>query len=109
MSQIMNKRFYVVVPYSPLADKDKNVASKFLDILKPATIIRMKEERFLKYKAELSRLLENVMSGLNSIGLQSIQLDTQGLIELYYDSYNPGTSSSQKMADVSKLRIAEDL
>jgi len=109
MSQIMNKRFYVVVPYNPLADKEKSVVSRLFDVLKPATIIRMKEERFLHHKAELSRLLENVMSGLVSIGLQSVQLDTQSLIELYYNSYNPGTASSQKMADVSKLRIAEDL
>jgi len=109
MSRIMNKRFYVVVPYNPLADKEKNITSRLFDILKPATIIKMKEEKFLRHKAELDRLLENVMGGLTSIGLQSVQLDTQSLIELYYDSYNPGTSSLQKMADVSKLRIAEDL
>ena len=109
MSSIMNKRFYVVVPYNPLADKEKGILSKLFDTLRPATIIKMKEEKFLHHKAELSRLLENVMSGLTSIGLQSVQLDTQGLIELYYNSYNPGTASVQKMTDISKLRIAEDL
>ncbi len=109
MSSIMNKRFYVVVPYNPLADKEKGITSRLFDILKPATIIKMKEEKFLKHKADLDRLLENVISGLTSIGLQSVQLDTQGLIELYYNSYNPGTSSLQKMADISKLRVAEDL
>ncbi len=108
MSKIMNKRFYVVVPYNPLADKEKKISSRFLDVLRPATIIKMKEEKFLRHKMELNRLIENVMGGLTSIGLQSVQLDTQGLIELYYNSYNPGTSSSQKMTDVSKLRIAED-
>jgi len=109
MSQIMNKRFFIVVPYNPSADKEKSVTSRLLDIIKPATIIRMKEEKFLSRKAELDRLMENVISGLTSIGLHSVQLDTQGLIELYYNSYNPGTSNSQKMTDINKLRIAEDV
>ncbi len=109
MSQIMNKRFYIVVPYNPSADKEKSVTSRLFDILKPATIIKMKEEKFLRRKAELSRLMENVIGGLTSMGLHSVQLDTQGLIELYYNSYNPGTSSSQKMTDINKLRIAEDV
>ncbi len=108
MSKIMNKRFYIVVPYNPLADKEKKITSKLLDVLRPATIIKMKEEKFLRHQAELNRLLENIIGGLTSIGLQSVQLDTQSLIELYYNSYNPGTAGVQKMADVSKLRIAED-
>ncbi len=108
LSKIMNKRFFIVVPYNPLADKEKGLGSKFLDILRPATIIKMKEDKFLRFKAELNRLIENVMGGLSSMGLQSVQLDTQGLIELYYDSYNPSTSNSQKMVDVNKLQIAED-
>jgi hypothetical protein len=108
MSKIMNKRFYIVIPYNPLADKEKSGGSKLLDILRPATIIKMKEEKFLRYKAELNKLVENVMSGLTSTGLQSVQLDTQGLIELYYDSYNPGTANTQKMVDVSKLQIVQD-
>ena len=109
MSKIMTKRFYIVIPYNPLADKEKSLSSKLLDVLRPATVIRMKEEKFLKNKAELDRLVENVMGGLTSAGLHSVQLDTQGLIELYYNSYNPGTSSLQKMTDVNNLRIADDL
>ncbi|PLX27787.1 hypothetical protein C0583_00925 [Candidatus Parcubacteria bacterium] len=109
MSKIMNKRFYIVIPYNPLADKEKSLGSKLMDVLRPATVIKMKEEKFLKNKAELNRLIENVMGGLTSAGLHSVQLDTQSLIELYYNSYNPGTSSLQRMADVKDLRISRDL
>lgn len=108
MSRIMSKRFYIIVPYNPLADKEKRITSRLFDVLRPATVIKLKEEKFLRHKAEIVRLVENVMGGLQGIGLQSIQLDTQGLIELYYNSYNPTTSSSQKMVDVNKLQIAED-
>lgn len=108
MSKIMNKRFYIVVPFSPLSEQAKGTMAKFKDIFRPATVIKLKEERFLRHKDEIYKLMENVMSGLSSAGLQSVQLDTQGLIELYYNSYNPGTSGNQKMVDVSQLRIAED-
>jgi hypothetical protein len=108
MSRIMSKRFYVIVPYNPLADKQKSVFAKLLDVLRPATVIKIKQEKFLKHKADLMRLVENVMGGLQGIGLQSIQLDTQGLIELYYNSYNPTTSSNQKMVDVNKLQVTEE-
>lgn len=107
MSRIMNKRFYVVVSYNPLSDKQRGFFSRFFDVLKPATLIKMKESDFQRRKVELMRRVDNIMSGLNSIGLQSIQLDTQSLLELYYNSYNPTTSANQKLADVSQLRLAE--
>ncbi|MDD5031721.1 MAG: TraC family protein [Patescibacteria group bacterium] len=107
MAKIMNKRFYVVVPYDPVSDKKKNFFSSLLEVLKPATLIKMKEERFLKYKVELGRRVENVMSSLASTGLNAVQLDTQSLIELYYNTYNPKTSKNQRLADVKNLRVAE--
>jgi len=106
MSKIMNKRFYITVPYNPLSDKQKNFFSRFLDVFKPATLIRMKDEKFQRRKTELIRRVENIMGGLNSIGLNSIQLDTQSLIELYYNTYNPSTSAQQKLVDVDQLRLS---
>src|SRR3989339_2036177 len=36
LGKIMNKRFYMVVPYNPLSDKQKGFFSKLLDSLRPA-------------------------------------------------------------------------
>lgn len=107
LAKIMNKRFYVVIPYNPMTDKKKNFFSSLWEILKPATLIKMKEEKFLKYKAELGRRVDNVMSSLASTGLNAVQLDTQGLIELYYNTYNPKTAKNQRLAEVKDLRVAE--
>ena len=107
MSKIMNKRFYIVVPYNPLSDKQRNFFSRFFDIFKPATLIKMKSDKFHRRREELDHRVNNIMSGLNSTGLNSVQLDTQGLIELYYNSYNPSTSENQKMSDVNNLRVSE--
>ncbi|MFH1744882.1 MAG: hypothetical protein ABH881_01795 [bacterium] len=105
LSKIMNKRFYIVVPYDPLSNKAKKFTSRFFDIFKPTQIIKMKENIFARRKKELVRRIDNVIGGLASIGLNSAQLDTQGLIELYYNSYNPETSANQKLADIDQLRV----
>src|SRR3990167_1245042 len=36
LGKIMNKRFYLVVPYNPLSDRQKNFFSRLLDSLRPA-------------------------------------------------------------------------
>jgi len=107
MSKVMNKRFYIVVSYNPMSDKQKSFFSRFFEVFKPATLIKMKHEKFLERRVELTRRLDNVMGGLGSIGLNSVPLDTQSLIELYYNSYNLDTASSQKMVDVNQLRVSE--
>lgn len=108
MSKIMNKRFYVTVSYNPLSDKQKSFFKRSLDLFKPSSILRMKEEKFIRRKADLQHRLDNVVSGLTSVGLNSVQLDTQSLIELYYNTYNPETSSNQKLADIDKLRVTNE-
>ena len=105
MSKIMNKRFYIVIPYNPMSDKQKHFFSRFFDIFKPGVLIRMKAEKFKRRRLELTRRVDNIMSGLGSIGLNAVQLDTQSLIELYYNSYNPSTSTNQKLVDVKQLRV----
>ncbi|MCX6796406.1 MAG: TraC family protein [Candidatus Falkowbacteria bacterium] len=107
ISRIMNKHFYIVVPYNPISDKQRGFFSRFLDIMKPATLIQVKEERFLRRRTELTHRIDSVISGLNSIGLNAIELDTQGLIELYYNSYNPATSLNEKLGDTNDLRVAK--
>lgn len=106
MGKIMNKRFYVVVPYNPLSDKKKNFFSSLAESFKPASLIKMKREIFLQRRTQLTHRTENVIGGLSSIGLKSVELDTQSLIELFYNTYNPTTSANEKLVDVGKLRVA---
>ena len=107
LGKIMNKYFYVVVPYDPLSDKHKGFLKRLLEAFKPVALIKLKEEKFLRRRAELTRRVESVITALASIGVNSVELDTQGLIELYYNSYNPRTSANQKLVDVGELRLAE--
>lgn len=107
LGKIMNKKFYLVVSYNPLSDKQKNFFSRLVNSLRPASLIKMEREKFLRRKSELTRRVENIMGALASIGVNSMPLDTQSLIELFYNTYNPETSANQKLVDVSQIRVAE--
>ena len=41
------------------------------------------------------------------MGLNTARLDTQGLIELYYNVYNPDLSEGEKLTDVGKIQYEE--
>jgi hypothetical protein len=106
MGNIMKKKFYLSIPYNPLSDEHKNFFQSLTDAFKPGSLVKLKEDRFNRYKGELDRRVDSVVSGLASSNLSSARLDTQSLIELFYNSYNPQTSENQKLTDINNLRIA---
>jgi len=105
LGQIMTKRFYVVVPYDPLSNKKKSFWSRFKETLKPSHSIRIKEERFKSRKQDLDLRVRQVSGGLQSIGLNVAQLDTQALIELYYTSYNPDIAFAEPLGETKDMQL----
>ncbi len=107
LGKIMTKKFYAVVPYMGIKKAKKNFRERLTDTFKPAVTVKMSKKKFAKYREELSKRVDFVAGGLGSVGLKIVQLDTQSLIELFYNTYNPEISEAQKMQDVDKLRVDE--
>jgi hypothetical protein len=107
LAEIMQKRFYVIVPYDPAAEQQKGFVDRLTSIFTPMVTIRLTDERFQKHKAALMLRMNNIMSGLQSMSIAAVQLDTQSLIELYYTAYNPEQFESERMTDLEKLQIEE--
>ncbi|MFA6411040.1 MAG: hypothetical protein WCW26_05735 [Candidatus Buchananbacteria bacterium] len=107
LGDIMTKRFYIVVPYNPLSDKQKSWVSRFFSLFSAASEVKLSQEAFAKRRHDLMQRVENIASGLASMSLKSIMLDTQSLIELYYNTYNPDIYSKEKMVEVNKIRVEE--
>ncbi len=106
LGEIMQKRFFVVVPFDPVTDKSqKNFMAKVSAAIAPASLIRLNDKVFNTRRESLQHRVDTVAGGLSSMGLQVVQLDTQGLIELYYTVYNPDLFDNEKMADVNALRV----
>ena len=87
LGQITSKKFYVIVPYNPLSDKQKGFYARMHEVFFPAPAITLKGARFLERKRELLRRVDLISTGLNSIGVNSVMLNTQNLIELYQDLF----------------------
>ncbi len=103
---IMDKQFYVVVPYYPLAAPNQK-ATSLIDNLKavftPTPQITVSEEDFHKYKQELSQRMALAANGMAQMGIRAISLGTQELVDLYYSWYNPDTAANQKLIDATQL------
>lgn len=105
LGKIMNKHFYIVVPYNPLSDKRKNFWQSLIEAFRPIDVINLKEERFLDLKKQLEARIDSISGGLSSIGLTTARLDTQGLIELFYNAYNQETAANQPLDSIEKINI----
>ncbi len=106
LGDIMTKHFYVVIQYNPQeGGKKQGAVSKLLNSFKVVKMVGLKKDKFLKYSQELSRRINVVQGGLLSMTLNSQRLDTQSLIELYYNTYNPEESKIEKLTDVNNLRV----
>lgn len=111
-TNIMDKRFYLVVPYIPAgldAQKAVEAGKNFLSNLlgafssKKEQNVVINEADLEAAKAELKNRVQAVLSGLLQCNIQGLPLDTQELIELYYDAYNPDTATRQQLKNFNDL------
>ena len=87
---VMAKTFFVVVPYDPI-----QITGVATDLLSGLKFWEKKKEKNKKdedgeQKAiQLNQRTEQVIDGLNQIGLRAVTLNNEELIELFYNYYNP--------------------
>lgn len=106
LGEIMQKRFYVIVPLDPATEVTKrNFFTRLSEILTPAALIRLSEQRFQEHHKNLQLRVNSIVGGLSAMSLNAVQLDTQSLIELYYTVYNPELFETQRMEDIAKLQV----
>ncbi len=109
-TNIMDKNFYVVIPFFPVLEVKKALteSKNFLGGLgglfkKGDQHVVIHEADLENAKTELRNRVQSVLSGLLQAGIQGLPLDTQELIELYYDTYNPDTATRQKLKDFGSM------
>lgn len=105
LGSITSKQFYAVVPYDPLSNRKKSFWARLKDVANPVGLIRLKEDRFLTRKNDLDLRVRQVVSGLSSMGLEVVRLDTQSLIELFYATYNPDIALSEHLPSLDKIQV----
>jgi len=107
-TNIMDKSFYIVIPYYPSGDMTSavNSSKNFLSNLfspQKQQHIRIDENTFTKAKDEIKNRVGTVINGLAQLGIRSVQLTTKELGELYYNSYNPDTAVREPIGNFENL------
>jgi hypothetical protein len=109
-TNIMDKKFYVVVPFYPVIDAQKALTQSKNFLAGLGGLLSKKEQHVVinevdleNAKTELRNRVQAVLSGLLQAGIQGLPLDTQELIELYYDTYNPDTATRQQLKNFDDL------
>lgn len=112
VADIMQKKFYVVVPIDGYTQNKKGLFSKFMewinvDDTKAKAIQRSHE--FLGLSKLLRERVLLVQSGLENISITSRRLSTTELVQLYYNIYNPTSSQKQKIDVLDPLNIDKSI
>ncbi len=106
-ADIMEKNFYVIVPYTIGMVSGKNdTFQNFFKRVNPkekASDIIKRDKNFDKHKKQIIHRLTIVKNGLNNCGLQTEDLNTEKIIELLYQCHNPLSSQSSKLNNIDTL------
>ena len=107
-ANIMDKSFYIIIPYFPTGDinnvieQSKGFFGKIF--AKPqAQATKIDKVAYDKAKDEINNRVNSVMSGLFQMGIKSVQLTTKELGTLYYNMYNPDTAVREPLTDFEKV------
>jgi len=109
LAEIMTKRFYVIIPYDAKADpkKQKGFGKTLRTVFSPAAAVTLSRQKFEEDRIELLKRVDLIVEGFQAMGIKAVSLDTQTLIELYYNTYNPEVSKQEKIPDIAKLNLEE--
>lgn len=110
-TNIMDKKFYIVIPFFPIEGSQKAALTSsksfftglFGMLNTKEQHVTINEADLEKAKTELRNRVQAVLSGLMQCGVKGLPLDTQELIELYYDTYNPDTATRQQLKNFNDL------
>jgi hypothetical protein len=84
---IMSKNFFVVVPYTPV---NTDIKANISGIFGRKTSTTIDETSFAEHVMQLEQRVAVVEQGLNRVGVRTVQLQNEELVELYYHIFNPG-------------------
>jgi len=107
-ADIMEKSFYVVVPYDPPRAKTVTSLQDFWNFIHPgdsSSAFEKRKKEFVEFKKKLEQNVEQIKSGLENCGLKSRRFTTAELIQLFYKIYNPLTARNEKVEDLPKLDL----
>lgn len=84
---VMSKNFFVIIPYTPV---NANIKSNLSGLFGGSTNRTLETKTFEETRTQLEQRVAVVEQGLNRLGVKTVALGNEELVELYYHIFNPG-------------------
>ncbi|HRH30793.1 MAG TPA: hypothetical protein PK886_01855 [Candidatus Paceibacterota bacterium] len=93
---IMQKRFYIIVPYT------SSLSNQSMSSILPSNPFKKTDDKkekadeaaiFEEKRSQLEQRLAVIISGLKRVGVRAVQLGSDELVELFHKSFNPGDNA----------------
>lgn len=93
---IMTKSFFVVVPYTQtIIRSDSNFFSRFFSRKNKEEERALEQINFEEKRSQLEERVAVIQQGLARCGINSAQLGTEEVVEVFYKVFNPGESEGK--------------
>ena len=107
-ANIMDKSFFIVIPYYTSLDAEKALQQtknffRSFSGNKGQEVTRIDRSTYDKALTEINNRVDSVISGLFQIGIHSVRLTTKELAGLYYNFNNPDTAVREPLVDFSRV------
>jgi hypothetical protein len=109
-TNVMTKSFFIVVPFVPAmfggktdsGEKQGILSSLFASKKTGAAAGKEEMEKFEENRSQLEQRKSIVTQGLARIGIRTISLGTEELVELFYKIFNPGDQNIPTVNNIGK-------
>lgn len=90
-ANIMTKRFFIVVPYTPVSTNVTRAKSGLFGFKKnTAKENKAMSDAFAESRTQIAQRIDVILSGVARTGVRAVQLGTEEVIEVFYQLFNPG-------------------
>ncbi len=90
LTDIMNKSFYVVIPYNPMGTQKEKLLDRIKFAFQPKeSLQKISPAKFQEYKDQILQRVSQIINGLNQLEIKATLLNNEQLIRLFYEFYNP--------------------
>lgn len=83
---VMTKSFFVIIPYTPTS---ANLQANFKELLGVKKNVYFDDKNFAEHRLQLEQRVTLVEQGLSRVGVRTIVLQNEELVEMYYHIFNP--------------------
>jgi len=91
---VMSKSFFIVIPYTPVTANIQSSIGSFKELLGGQKNVYFDDKNFAEHKLQLQQRTALVEQGLSAIGVRTILLQSEELVELYYHIFNPSEAGN---------------